>query len=121
MALLRWIIALPFIIGAVLFALAHPEKVSVTLNPLQDAVELPLYFVALLFLGIGFILGALVAWLGMSQTRKERRQYKKEVKTLTKEADKQNKKIETLEGEIETARVTISKASHTNIIDVDHG
>lgn len=121
MALLRWIIALPFIIGAVLFALAHPEKVSVTLNPLQAPVELPLYFVALLFLGIGFILGALVAWLGMSQNRKERRQYKKEVKTLTKENEKLGKKIETLEGELEIARVTKDNASHTNVIDVNHG
>ena len=98
MAIIRWIIALPFIVGAILFALAHPEKVSTTFSPLQDSIELPLYFVVLLFLAIGFLLGALFAWIGMGQVRKDRRTYKKNVKELTKENEKLNKKnFETLD------------------------
>ena len=88
MAFLRWIFALPLIVGAVLFALAHPQKVSLTYNPVSDPIELPLYFVALAFLGIGFLLGVFSTWLGMGKVRKERRAFKKEVKTLTKENDK---------------------------------
>ncbi len=87
MALLRWILALPFIAGAVWFALAHPENVSVTVNPVKDPIELPLYFVVLLFLGIGFIFGAFMAWIGMGKTRQERRSFKKEVKNLNKEIE----------------------------------
>lgn len=93
MGIIRWIIALPFIVGAVLFALAHPEKVSITLNPLQDPVELPLYFVGLSFLGAGFILGAFMAWIGMGHVRKDRRTYKKEIKKLKKENEKLNQDV----------------------------
>lgn len=96
LAFFRWIIALPFIVGAILFALKHPEKVSITFNPFSSPLELPLYFVALVFLGIGFLLGALIAWMGMSKTRKDRRTFKKENKKLLKE----NKKLE--EEKIET-------------------
>lgn len=88
MAILKWIIALPFIMGAVLFALEHPQKVPVTFNPFSDPIELPLYFVALMFLATGFLLGAFMAWFGMGKVRKDRRQYKKDIKTLTKENEK---------------------------------
>ena len=90
MAILKWIITLPFIIAAVLFALAHPDTVEVTLNPMQEAIELPLYFVSFLFLAIGFILGTIVTWLGMGDLRKTKRAQKKEIKELTK----QNEKLE---------------------------
>jgi len=90
MAFLRLIFALPLVVGAVLFALAHPEKVSLTYSPLSDPIELPLYFVALTFLGIGFLLGVFSTWLGMGKLRKERRAYKKDVKKLTKENEKLN-------------------------------
>lgn len=88
MALFKWIIALPFIVGAVLFALEHPQKVSITFNPFTDPIELPLYFVALMFLAAGFLIGAFMAWLGMGKVRKDRRQYKKDLKALTKENEK---------------------------------
>ena len=88
MAFLKMIFALPFIVGAVVFALAHPETVTLTYSPLNDSIELPLYFVALTFLGVGFILGAICTWLGMGKLRKERRTFKKEVKTLKKENEK---------------------------------
>ena len=91
MVFLKWIFALPFIVGAVLFALEHPQNVPITFNPFTDPIELPLYFVSLMFLGGGFILGAFMAWVGMSKTRQERRAYKKEVKILTKENEKLTK------------------------------
>lgn len=85
MGIIKWIVTLPLVVGAVLFALAHPQTVPLTLNPFQDPIELPLYFVALCFLGAGFFLGAIIAWVGMGTVRKDRRQYKKEIKKLTKE------------------------------------
>jgi len=85
MAFIKWLIALPFIIGAVAFAIANPEPVSIIWSPLHDPVTLPLYAVALAFLGGGFFLGALMTWFGMGKVRAERRGYKKEVKALEKE------------------------------------
>lgn len=97
MSFIRWIIALPLIVGAVLFALAHPDPVTITWNPFEEAIELPLYFVALAFLGIGFLLGVFVAWLGMGKVRKERRQQRKTIKKLEKDINIANEKmIETL-------------------------
>lgn len=93
MTFIRWIIALPLIVGAVLFALAHPDLVSITWNPFAPPVELPLYFVTLMFLGAGFLLGAFVAWLGMGKVRKERRQQRKTIKKLQKDIDDANEKI----------------------------
>jgi uncharacterized integral membrane protein len=101
MAFLRMIFALPLIIGAVMFALAHPEKVLLTYSPLSEPIELPLYFVALAFLGIGFLLGVFCTWLGMGKLRKERRAYKKEVKKLTKENEKLTTEKTKAENELE--------------------
>lgn len=93
MSFIRWILALPIIVGAVLFALAHPDTVSVTWNPFEPPVNLPLYFVALIFLGGGFLLGTFVAWLSMSSVRQDRRRQRKEIKKLEKDIDEANKKI----------------------------
>lgn len=93
MRILKWILAVPLIIGAVLFALAHPQAVSITWSPFQDPVELPLYFVSLCFLGAGFLIGALMAWVGMGQIRAERRALKKEVKQLKRDVNEANEKI----------------------------
>jgi uncharacterized integral membrane protein len=92
MAFLRWIIALPIIVGAVLFALAHPEPVSLTLNPLKAPVELPLYAVSFFFLGVGFLIGALMAWIGMAHIRHERRQQRKTIRQLEKDINEANEK-----------------------------
>ena len=93
MSLIRWILALPIIVGAVLFALAHPDMVKITWSPFEPPVEFPLYFVALVFLGAGFILGSFVSWLGMSKVRRERRQQKKTIKKLEKDINDANNKI----------------------------
>lgn len=93
MSFIRWILALPFIVGAVLFALTHKQIVSITWNPFGAPVDLPLYFVALVFLGAGFLLGAFMAWIGMGKVRKERRHQKKKLKQLEKDIDTANKKI----------------------------
>ncbi len=117
MAILRWIITLPFIIGAVAFAIAHPEGVSITFSPFIAPIELPLYAVTLLFLLVGFFLGILMGWLGMSQTRKERRQYKKEVKVLTKDKEKLENDIEKLEEKL-SKEVSKSNPTSKQIIDL---
>jgi uncharacterized integral membrane protein len=93
MAFIKWILALPLIIGAVLFAMAHAQTVTVTWNPLKPEMELPLYVVTFLFLGIGILIGMLLAWISMSNVRKERRQLKKENKQLERDINATNEKL----------------------------
>ena len=73
--------------GAILFALAHPEDVTVTLNPLAEDYTLPLYFVSFLFLAVGFILGTIVTWFSMGDVRQTKRAQKKEIKALSKQVE----------------------------------
>ena len=93
MNLIRWIIAAPIVIGAVLFALANPTNVMLTWSPIHEPKELPLYFIALSFLGIGFLLGAVIAWLNMGKTRADKRRLKKENKQLEKDINESNEKL----------------------------
>ncbi len=93
MSILRWILALPIIVGAVLFALANPTIVSITYSPLHAPKELPVYFIGLSFLGTGFLFGAFMAWVGMSKTRVERRRLKKEVRQLEKDINDANENL----------------------------
>ncbi|MAZ76267.1 MAG: hypothetical protein CMH31_03080 [Micavibrio sp.] len=97
MAFLKWIFALPFIFAAVAFAVANPDTISLNWSPLHDKVTLPIYAVVLSFLGIGFLLGSIITWLGMSKIRVERRTFKRENKKLEKELNRREK---------ETAEIT---------------
>lgn len=93
MSILRWIIALPIIVGAVLFAFSNPAIVTIHWSPFHDPADLPLYFIALAFLGVGFLIGAFMAWIGMGKTRAERRQYKRDNKQLEKDINEANEKL----------------------------
>lgn len=93
MTLLKWIITVPIAIAAVLFALANPALIEFTWSPFHDPKNLPLYFICLSFLGVGFLIGTFVAWIGMGKTRAERRLYKKENKQLEKDINTANEKL----------------------------
>lgn len=95
MAFLKWLFALPFIIAAVSFAIANPDTISLSWSPFHNKLTLPVYALALGFLGLGFFLGSLMTWFGMGKVRSDRRIYKKDVKRLEKELkDKNSKKSE---------------------------
>jgi len=122
MSFIRWILALPIIVGAILFALAHPNHVSVTWSPFEPPIDLPLYFVALMFLGGGFLLGTFVTWLGMGSVRQDRRRQKKEIKNLEKDIDEANKKIIEILAEkknLKQKNETLKPLTNNNIKDLD--
>ena len=93
MGFIKWLIALPIIVGCFIFAVSNPDPISVVLNPNTSAIELPLYIIAFGALGIGFLFGAAILWLSMGKLRKERKQYKKTVKKLEKEISEINDKL----------------------------
>jgi len=93
MSILRWIIAFPVILAVLLFALAHPELVEVSWSPFHEALELPLYFVMLFFLTIGFLLGAFIAWINFLPAFAERRAQKRKIKALEKDLNESKEKL----------------------------
>jgi len=93
MAFFRWILAIPIIVLVILFAFAHPETTSITWSPFHEPKMMPLYFVVIMFLGIGILLGALIAWIGMFPTWREKRQLQKDVRQLEKDLNTANEKL----------------------------
>lgn len=85
MKILRWIAAVPLIVAAVLFALAHNQPVEFYWSPINDPLTLPLYTLALGLCALGFVIGAVAAWLGMGRVRRDRRALKKTVRQLEKD------------------------------------
>ncbi|WP_207460191.1 lipopolysaccharide assembly protein LapA domain-containing protein [Azospirillum sp. SYSU D00513] len=62
MRFLTWIITLPIMLVAVLFAVSNRETVTFALWPLPFTLEAPIYLATLLALALGFIAGGFVAW-----------------------------------------------------------
>ncbi len=89
--LLAWLLTLPFIVGAVAFALYNQERVPVTVNPFYEAVTLPVYVPVLVAIAFGFVFGAVMTWAAMGRLRAEKREQAKLIKTLEKEIQTANR------------------------------
>lgn len=87
MFIVRWILGFAVTVAAAVFAVLNRHELAVYWNPLgDDSVTLPVYLVVLGFMAAGFVLGGFVVWLNMGRLRSERRQQKKEIKTLKRQA-----------------------------------
>ena len=69
----------------VLFAVSNRESVAVGLWPLPVVVEVPLFFVALVALLVGFVLGELAAWVAARRWRREVRRRGRRIEALENE------------------------------------
>ncbi len=83
--LYRWIMIVPLIVAAVLFALANDAQISFTYSPYHPAIELPLYALGLGLFAVGLLIGMLTTWVSLGSVRAEKRSLKKKVKKLEKE------------------------------------
>lgn len=111
MKILRWIFAVPLIIAAVLFALAHADLVAFYYSPFNDPLIVPLYMLALGLCAVGFVLGALATWLGMGSLRHDRRAQRKTIKQLEKDLAAANENvIKTKEEAIEAYKKALDAA-----------
>jgi uncharacterized integral membrane protein len=92
MAFLRAILGL--MITALIAALAvmNREQINFTWSPLHDPLNMPFYAVLLFSMAFGFVFGGAVVWLNMSSLRRQKREQKKEIKTLEKEVEKLHEK-----------------------------
>ncbi len=68
-----WILLLPVILAAILFAIANRTSVLVSFNPLDPVVGgvlLPLYAVVMIAMLLGILLGGAVVWLKQRKWRR---------------------------------------------------
>ena len=87
--MLRWLfsilIAAPFALLVVLFAVSNRETVTVKLFPLPFALDIPLYLAVTVTLALGVLSGAGLAWLMGHRARRIARLEGKRAQRLEKE------------------------------------
>ena len=72
--ILSWIVTAPITILVLLFSVSNLDRVTLHLRPLPDDITLPIWAMTLIELFIGFLLGAIVTWIGDFKRRREARQ-----------------------------------------------
>ena len=82
MRLLRWVIAAPFLLLLVLFALSNTAPVKLGLWPTDYAMEIPTSAAILGGMAIAFLAGAFVVWIGELGQRRRARRAEQAVKLL---------------------------------------
>jgi putative membrane protein len=71
--MLRLIIAAPFLLVVVLFALSNRQPTVFTLWPTDYALTLPLSIAVLIAMAVAFVAGALVLWMSALAARRRAR------------------------------------------------
>src|SRR5215472_16893918 len=97
MRIVYWVLVAATAAVCAAFAISNRPPVSLVLWPLPFAIDLPLYLLVFAVLLIGFVLGAVTAWLGGWRRRRELR--------------RSRRRIGTLEGELAAARPQFGNAA----------
>jgi lipopolysaccharide assembly protein A len=87
MKLLWWVVLAIVAVVLILFAVSNRQHISVSLWPLPDLVEMPLYLVLLGTLLLGFIVGELAGWIGGWRWRREARRSRERITMLEREIE----------------------------------
>jgi uncharacterized integral membrane protein len=83
--LFAWLLTLPCLVGAIVFAVNNPEPIEVVFNPFKEALLIPVYVPVLTAIAFGFLFGSLMTWAAMGRLRAEKREQAKRIKILEKE------------------------------------
>lgn len=81
-----WILTLPLIAVAAIFAIANREPITLDLWPFEASPRLPLFVILLACLAFGLVVGGLATWLSAAPTRRRARQARRRVAELEREA-----------------------------------
>jgi lipopolysaccharide assembly protein A len=84
---MRALIALPFLIVLVLFALSNRAPVGLRLWPADYALEVPLSLAVLVAMALGFLVGALLVWISALGQRRRARRAEYSVRLLEEQVD----------------------------------
>ena len=69
--ILSWIVTAPIAVLVVMFAISNLDPVTVRLRPFPFEWAPPIWALTLIVLFVGFILGAIVTWIGDRKRRRE--------------------------------------------------
>jgi lipopolysaccharide assembly protein A len=80
--ILSWIVTAPIAVLVVLFAVSNLDPVTLRLRPFPFDMTIPIWALTLIVLFVGFILGAIVTWIGDRKRRREGRLMARRVNEL---------------------------------------
>jgi uncharacterized integral membrane protein len=80
-----WILTLPLIAVAVIFAIANRELITLDLWPFEFSLRLPLFVILLACVSIGLVVGGVATWLSAAPLRRRARRARRQVAELERE------------------------------------
>ena len=83
--LLRAILSILGLVIILFLSVANRQPVEVSFWPMPYGISVPLYWVFLLTLALGIVLGGLASWLSRGRTRVETRQLRRKVRVVEHE------------------------------------
>jgi lipopolysaccharide assembly protein A len=83
-----WSITALVALVVVVFAVSNRAMVTLTLFPLPAALDAPLYLVVIAAVALGFLVGALVAWVGAGKHRRDARLLRQRIERLQRDMTK---------------------------------
>lgn len=85
MRVLFWVLVLLVAVVLASFAVSNREPVALGLWPLPWLLQAPVYLAAFVVLLLGFVMGALAAWLAGAPRRRELRRQRRRIAALERE------------------------------------
>ncbi len=99
--ILSWLFVLPITALVVLFAISNRDFVTLSLFPLPYQADVPIYFLPMGSLLLGFLWGGLTVWLSDHKLRVEVREQSRRGKSLKAELLKERKRADELDKKLE--------------------
>ena len=103
--LISWLLMIPVAAVVILLSIANREDISVSLAPLPAAFSLPLPVVIAGAVGVGFLWGALAAWISASRSRGRARRYRYRAEQAERDAKRLADKIARMEATADSGKV----------------
>ncbi len=106
---MRFLLAVPFLVVLVAFALSNQQPVAVGLWPFEGSLQVPLSIAVLVAMGGSFFTGALLLWFSAVNARRRARRAERKLQRLDAE-------ILDLRGRLAQASASPPPARATNLL-----
>jgi putative membrane protein len=109
--IVSWIVTAPIVLVVVLFAVSNLDEVTIHLKPLPFDLMIPIWALTLIVLFVGFLLGAIVTWIGDRKRRRDARLLGRRVAALEQSLTAAQGQIAELERKLRDQRVSLPEVS----------
>lgn len=112
MKYISWIITIPILAIAIIFAVNHRQRTPIDLWPLPMEVAPPLYMLVLGAIFIGFLLGGTVVWWSQGRHRRRARERRYRIEQLEREVSRLQHGLERAQRELGQKQAEAAASTH---------